>query len=131
MIRPIEVVTNLHIGELGRPFYREFNHVLTLSPRPPKSDTRLRHNWVELRWEGVDWHGADRLLDLCATWTKEYWLEGRTVLIQSPGYAWAELVAATTLIHLGATPDEATVSLRRARPESLADPSFLALLRVQ
>jgi hypothetical protein len=64
-------------------------------------------------------------------WVRAYWLENRKVLIQSPGYAWAELVAATALVHLGASVDEAIVSLRRARPQALADPDFLALLRAQ
>lgn len=131
MIAPIEVVTNLYIGELGRPYHGEYDAVLTISPRPPKSDDRLRHQWVELRWESADWNGADRLAHLCSDWIAASWHEDRTVLVQSPGYAWAELVAAITLVHLGATADEALMTLRRARPEALADPSFLALLRAQ
>lgn len=131
MTAPIEVITNLYIGELGRPFAGEYDAVLTLSPRPPKSDDRVRHTWIELRHEGVDWYGSNGVANACATWVTEYWLENRTVLIQSPGYAWAELVAAATLVHLGAGIDEAIVSLRRARPQALADSNFLALLRAQ
>jgi hypothetical protein len=131
VIAPIEVVTNLYIGELGRPYHREYDTVLTLSPRPPKSDDRLRHQWVELRHEGVDWYGANGLLHACVGWVRAYWLENYKILIQAPGYAWAELVAATALVHLGASVDEAIVSLRRARPQALADPSFLSLLRAQ
>lgn len=131
MIAPIEVVTNLYIGELGRPYRGEYDAVLTISSRPPKSDDRLRHQWAELRWEGADWNGAERFAQVCSDWVKAYWLEDRKVLVQSPGYAWGEVVAALTLVHLGATPDEALSSLRRARPQALADPSFLALLRAQ
>lgn len=129
MIAPLQVVTNLYIGELGRPFTGEYDGVLTLSPRPPKSDDKVRHTWVELRHEGVDWHGSKGIASACATWTAGYWIEGRKVLVQSPGYAWAELVAAATLIHLGASVDEALACLRRARPQSFADSGFLALLR--
>lgn len=129
MIAPVEVVNNLYIGELGRPFIGEYDGVLTLSPRPPKSDDRVRHTWVELRHDGVDWYGSKGIAGACATWVAQYWLENRRVLIQSPGYAWAELVAAAALVHLGASADEALGCLRRARPQSLADPSFLALLR--
>lgn len=131
MIAPIEVIPNLYIGELGRPFAGEYDGVLTLSARPPKSDDGVRHTWVELRHEGADWNGSATLAYHCAEWVCQYWLENRKVLIQSPGYAWAELVAAVTLIHLGASVDEAIVSLRRARPASLADPDFLALLRAR
>lgn len=129
MIAPIEVVTNLYIGELGRPFHGEYDGVLTLSPRPPKTDDKLRHTWVELRHEGVDWYGSSGLVHACVKWVAEYWHENRAVLIQSPGYAWAELVAAATLVHLGASADEALTCLRRARPQALADSNFLALLR--
>lgn len=131
MIAPIEVMTNLYIGELGRPYHEEYDRVLTLSPRPPKSNDHLRHMWIELHHESADWYGSNSLINLCAEWVSAYWREDRKVLIQSAGYAWAELVAAVTLIHLGASIDEAIVSLRRARPRALADPSFLTLLRSQ
>lgn len=131
MIAPIQVVTNLYIGELGRPYLGEYDAVLTLSARPPKSDDRLRHQWVELRHEDALWYGATGLAHLCATWVASYWRENRSVLVQSPGYAWGELVTAVTLVHLGASVDEALMSLRQARPQAFADPDFLALLRAQ
>lgn len=131
MIAPVEVVPNLWIGDLGRPYRGEYDVVLTISLRKPKTDDHLRHRWVELWQEGADWPKAEHLAGVCATWVKAHWLEGRDVLVQSAGYAWAEAVAATVLIHLGASPDEAVLTLRRARPESLREPSFLALLRAQ
>lgn len=122
----IRVADNLWVGDTFRPLHGEFDHALTVSKVPPRTDNGLRHRHFLIPTTDAE---ADELLDIAVPWLQTRWQAGRRLLIQSPGYTWAELIIAGLWVHLGADHDEAITSLRQARPQALTEQPFPDRLR--
>lgn len=121
MIPWFRVAPNLSLGDSTRPFREEFDYVLTISGTPPRSDDGLRHRHMSVPDGDQE---TNDLLTAASSWVGRRWQGDKSVLVQSPGFLWAELVLAAFFIDLGASADEAIVSLRRARPQALSEQSF-------
>jgi hypothetical protein len=121
-----KAAAGLWFGETLRPFRAEFDAVLTFSPDPPPTDEGLRHRWMPLPDDDDEIH---TVIDEAIAWLQARWQADRSVLVQSPACDFAELVVASLFVHLGATADEAALSLQEARPLALAKQRYLDLLR--
>lgn len=120
-----EVIHNLWIGDMRRPYRDEFDHAVAISPAPPPTDDGLRHLHI------LPIGNPQRILDGAVAWIVPRWHAERRILIQSEPPPWAQTVAAATLMHLGASADEAISSLRAARADALHPQYFPDLLRAR
>lgn len=122
----IRVADSLWLGDTARPLRTEFDHVVTVADLPVRTDDGLRHRHFPPPRGDEETH---RLLDTLTPWIQARWQAEKRLLVQSPGYTWAELVIAAFWVHLGANPDEAISSLRRARPQAMTEQLFRDHLR--
>ena len=118
--------TGLFFGDTLRPFLGEFEYVLTLSEDPPPTDEGLRHRHLLLPLRDDD---IDPVSNQAIAWLEQHWHPRERLLVQSPNCVFAEFVVAAFFVHLGATPDEAILSLQQARPLALSQQLYQDRLR--
>ena len=121
----IRAAQDLWFGDDAHPYRGEFHYVLTVSKDAPRTDDGLRHRHLRTPARPEDFHP---LLDQAVSWVEPRWWAGNKVLVASPDWVWAEMIVAALFVHLGASTDEAIVSLRLARPEALFQPQLRDLL---
>lgn len=120
------IVDGLWIGEALRPFRGEFDYVLALTRRPPAQDDRLR---VRHLVPPTDEASVPAFLMKAVDWCRARWRTKVNLLIQAEELQWADLVVIGLFVEMGATTDEAILSLRQARPSAVADARSLDLIR--
>lgn len=118
VIERYQAASGLWIGDIEKPSKKDFQSVLTIAPRGTPTDEGLRHRHLPIPGRPED---VDEFVEDALSWIENRWGRHGTLLVQSPGGLWAELLVAATFVDLGATPDEAILSLRLARPKALPD----------
>jgi hypothetical protein len=122
------VCAGIHIGAVvPQPKAGEFDSVLTIAAEPRSVDDSIRHRHIPINYQTPDRAALDQAVE----WVYAQFFADRTVLIRSEaGKQRPGLVAAVTLVQMGATFHDALACVRVANPAALTDFRYLNTLRL-
>lgn len=120
------IAQGLWVGPLIRPFKGEFTYILAITPEPTPSDNGVR---LRLLAPPANEDQIPEFLDQATGWVLRRWTPDTRLLIQAKPLAWAELVIGALFVQMGATADEAILSLQRVKSDALLDQRHVEQLR--